>query len=68
MKFRTYNEQNTCDRTNRVYPTYFRTKREAMEYAEKIGGNAVVEKKIGGNWYKAQSLYQPYKKKGTNEL
>ena len=52
MKFRTYNEQNTCERTNRMYPTYFRTKREAMEYAEKIGGNAVVEKKIGGNWYK----------------
>ena len=51
MKFRVYNEQNICGRTNRAYPTYFKTKKEAVAHAEKIGGNVVVEKKIGGNWF-----------------
>jgi len=32
------------------FHTYFRTKREAVAYAEQIGGNAVIERKIGADW------------------
>lgn len=46
MKYRVYNDQDWCERTKRYYPTYFKTKREAMVYAEKIGHNAVVERQI----------------------
>lgn len=35
----------------RYLATYFRTKREAVAYAEKIGGNAVIERKIGLDWF-----------------
>jgi hypothetical protein len=52
MNYRTYNESNICKRTNMIFATYFRTKKEAKAYAEKIGGNYTIERKIGGNWVK----------------
>ena len=51
MKFRAYNDVNIDKRTGKKFPTYFKTKKEAIEYGEKIG-NATIEKKIGGDWYK----------------
>ena len=50
MKYRAYNEQNICERTGIIFATYFRTKKEAVAHAEKIGGNAKVERKIGDTW------------------
>jgi hypothetical protein len=50
MKYRVYNEQNWSERMGQYLPTYFRTKREAIDHAEKIGGNAVIERKIGTAW------------------
>lgn len=53
MKFRAYNEKNisTGDiMTGHIFATYFRTKKEAIAYAKQIGGNAKVEKGIGGQW------------------
>lgn len=50
MKFRAYNNIN-IDTTGKKYPTYFKTKKEAVAYSEKIG-NATIEKKIGLEWYK----------------
>lgn len=52
MKFRVYNEKNICKRTGIIFATYFRTKREALAHAECIG-DATIEKKIGGNWFRA---------------
>lgn len=51
MKYRAYNEQNICERTGYIFATYFRTKREAVAHAQKIGGKAVVERKIGDKWF-----------------
>ena len=50
MKYRAYNEQNICKRTGIIFATYFRTKREAVAFAEQLGGDAVVERKIGSSW------------------
>lgn len=50
MKYRAYNEQNISERTGIIFATYFRTKKEAVAHAEKIGGNAKVERKIGDTW------------------
>ena len=51
MKYRVYNEQNWCERTKQYFSTYFKTKREAVAYAEKIGHNAVVERQVvKGTW------------------
>ena len=50
MKYRVYNEQNWSERMGCYLATYFRTKREAIAYAEKIGGGAVVERKACTNW------------------
>ena len=47
MKYRAYNEQNICERTGITFATYFRTKREAVAHAQKIGGNAKVERRVG---------------------
>jgi hypothetical protein len=52
MKYRAYNEKNYCPRLNHYFAAYFRTKKEAVAHAEKIGGNAVVERKIGTTWVK----------------
>lgn len=45
MKYRVYNKQNICKRTDIIFATYFRSKRKAIAYAEKIDGNAKVERK-----------------------
>ena len=50
MKYRVYNEVNWSERLGQYFPTYFRTKREAVAHAEKIGGNAVIEHKVGYTW------------------
>ena len=52
MKYRTYNEQNWSERMGCYLATYFRTKKEAVAHAEKIGGNAVVERKVVDIWVK----------------
>lgn len=46
MTYRVYNAKNTpC-----LFPTYFRTKREAVAFAQTVE-NAVIERKIGGQWF-----------------
>ena len=49
MKYRVYNEQNYSERLGCYLPTYFRTKKEAIAHAEKIG-NATIERKICSEW------------------
>ena len=34
---------------NKYFPTYFKTKKEAVEFQQKHGGK--IQKKIGGNWF-----------------
>lgn len=50
MKYRVYNEKNWSELMGQYFPTYFYTKKEAVAHAEKIGGNAVIERKIGADW------------------
>ena len=50
MKYRAYNEMNIDKRTGYIFATYFRTKKEAKAHAEKIGGNAKVERKLVESW------------------
>jgi len=50
MKFRVYNKNNLTMGGN-LFPTYFKTKKEAIAYAQKMGTNAVLQKKIAYNWY-----------------
>lgn len=50
MKYRVYNETNYSERLGYYLPTYFKTKREAIAHAEKIGGNAVIERKCVTSW------------------
>ena len=49
MNYRVYNEQNISATTGIIFATYFRTKKEAVAHAEKIG-NATIERKIGTSW------------------
>ena len=49
MNYRVYNESNYSTTVNQYFPTYFKTKKSAMEYAFTIS-NAVVERKICGTW------------------
>ena len=42
MKFRVYFSDG------KYFPTYFRTKREAVEFQGSCGGE--IQRKIGGNW------------------
>ncbi len=51
MKYRVYNENNWSARMGQYFPHYFKTKREAMAYAEKIG-NATIERKLVDIWVK----------------
>lgn len=51
MRYRVHNEKNWSERMGQYFNTYFRTKKEAVAYAEKIGGNAVIERKIGLEWF-----------------
>ena len=50
MNYRAYNEMNWSERMGCYLATYFRTKKEAVAHANKIGGNAVVERKVGNVW------------------
>jgi hypothetical protein len=50
MKYRAYNEQNYSERMGCYLATYFRTKKEAVAHAQKIGGNAKVERNVCGHW------------------
>ena len=52
MKYRVYNEQNIDTKRNMIFAHYTKTKKEAIAHAEKIGGNVVIERKIGCNWVK----------------
>lgn len=49
MKYRVYNEQNYSKHMGTYLATYFRTKREAIAHAEKIG-NATIERKVCDTW------------------
>lgn len=49
MKYRVYNESNWDERMGMYFCTYFKTKKEAVAYAEKIG-NATIERKIVSSW------------------
>ena len=49
MKYRVYNENNYSERMGGYFCTYFRTKKEAKAYAEKIG-NATIERKVCTSW------------------
>lgn len=49
MKYRVYNEQNYSERMGGYFYTYFRTKKEAIAHAEKIG-NATIERKVCTTW------------------
>jgi hypothetical protein len=42
MKFRVYFKDG------KYFPTYFKTKREAVEFQDRIGGE--IQRKIGGTW------------------
>lgn len=50
MKYRVYNEDNYSPRLGYHLATYFRTKREAKVHAERIGKNAVIERKVVNTW------------------
>ena len=50
MKYRVHNETDWSECMGCYFATYFRTKKEAVAYAEKIGGNVVMERKVGSNW------------------
>lgn len=52
MKYRVYNEQNIDTKRNMIFAHYTKTKREAKEHGEQIGGNYIIERQIGGNWVK----------------
>ena len=43
MRFRVYFSNNE------YFPTYFKTKREAVEFQTRLGGE--VQRKIGCDWY-----------------
>lgn len=45
MKYR------VVDLNGYYYPTYFKTKREALACLEKKNGNFGLERKIGGEWF-----------------
>lgn len=49
MKYRVYNAQNYSERIHGYFYTYFRTKKEAIAHAEKIG-NATIEHKVCDSW------------------
>lgn len=50
MRYRVTTEKNYSKRMGVYLYTYFRTKREAVSYAELLGINYIVERKIGGSW------------------
>ncbi len=50
MKYRVYNEKNYSERMGCYLATYFRTKREAVAFAQTLGGDAHVERKVCDTW------------------
>lgn len=48
MKYRVHNSKNISNVF--VFHTYFKTKREATEYAKKIGNDAIIERKVATSW------------------
>lgn len=54
MKYRVYNDQNIMragsPMAGHIFATYFKTKREAIAHAEKIGGNVRIERKVCTSW------------------
>lgn len=50
MKYRVYNEKNICKRTGIIFATYFRTKREAKEFAATMTGDVRIERKLVESW------------------
>ena len=50
MKYRVYEKENINGLA--LFATYFKTKKEAVAFAESICKNAVIEKKIGGSWFR----------------
>lgn len=51
MNYRVYNETNWSAYANRYFPRYFKTKKEAMAYAQTIS-NPTVERKLVETWVK----------------
>lgn len=49
MKYRVCNEKNWSERMGAYFWTYFKTKREALAYAEEIG-NATIQRKVAYSW------------------
>ena len=47
MKYRFHNEKNVSPVW--TFHTYFRTKKEAIAYAEKMGGG-IIERKVVTSW------------------
>ena len=43
MKFRVYFKDG------KYFPTFFKTKREAVEYQARFGGE--IQRKVGGEWF-----------------
>ena len=52
MKYRVHNDNSISTMPRFIFNTYFKTMKEAKAYAEEIGNNPVIERKIGGEWYK----------------
>ena len=50
MKYRVHNENNISISPAFIFHRYFKTKKEAVAYAEQIGGNAIVERKLATSW------------------
>ena len=46
MRYRVHNDISWSERLGCYFDHYFRTKKEAIAYAEKIGHNPVIERKI----------------------
>ena len=48
MKYRVYNEKNIAN--GYIFATYFRTKKEAKAFAETLGGEVKIERKVCTDW------------------
>jgi hypothetical protein len=47
-RYRVYNKEN--EKGVYLFPTYFNTKKQAIEHSTKVP-NAVIQKKCGSFWY-----------------
>lgn len=50
MRYRVYNQQNYSERLKQYFPTYFRTKKEALKYAMTLSGQVYIQRKVGTVW------------------